>query len=400
VPYRDSAFFWVYGLVDPRTNQIFYIGKGRPWRPRRHVWETQCWMRKGSNLDCSGNPLNLHKIRRIAQILKAGMEPRIEVLFRTKSSEAAYRKEKHLVRKLRPQLVNLKNGGAGMRVVPEELRKRIGDGHRGLHHSAETRALISAANKGKKLSSETRAKMSAAVKKRHQECGGRFGVVSHRDPPSAETREKIRKALLGTHLSSAAKAKLSAAGKGRVPSATTRIKQSIARQAWCAAHPAECRAAAQKGSAKRSQSLLGHPVSVETRLKIGKASKGRSASAETRERMRQAQLNQSEETRAKRRSARLGTHLTLETRRKISESNRARWIAIWASGDYRLSEEAVEKIRQSRLGTHLSAETKARISAALKGRPKPPITAETRARMSAAAKMRSRTACEESANDP
>ncbi len=240
MPYRDSAFFWVYGLVDPRTDQIFYIGKGRPWRPRRHVWETQCWIRKGSNLDCSGNPLNLHKIRKIAQILKAGMEPEIKVLFRTKSAEAAYRKEKQLVKKLRPQLVNLKNGGAGSREYSMEMRKKIGDAHRGRHHSAATKALISAANKGKKLSAETRARMSAAVTKRHQEHPEQFRVPHPgRKPLSMESREKIRKTLQKQYASPEMRKVMGERARGNVLSPEARKRISEARIKWCQEHREE-----------------------------------------------------------------------------------------------------------------------------------------------------------------
>lgn len=87
---------------------------------------------------------------------------------------------------------------------------------------------------------------------------------------SGETRLKMSQAAKGKKKSEATRAKMRAVAKARQFSAETRAKMSTA--------------------AKRTKNFYGHRHTVEARLKIGEASRGRPCSEETRMKKRLAQL--------------------------------------------------------------------------------------------------------------
>lgn len=91
--------------------------------------------------------------------------------------------------------------------------------HRGFKHSEETRRKLSIANKGKKLTEETRSKMSRS----------KMGNTSARGHVhSQETRERISKSNLGKVMTENNRLLLLKANTGRVYSAETRHKMSVA----------------------------------------------------------------------------------------------------------------------------------------------------------------------------
>jgi len=70
--------YYVYVYVDPRSDEVFYVGKGRANRAFSHLQDTA----------------EHDKARRIRQIQKAGLEPKIEILTHGLASEkAAYQIE-------------------------------------------------------------------------------------------------------------------------------------------------------------------------------------------------------------------------------------------------------------------------------------------------------------------
>ncbi|MBI6118348.1 LEM-3-like GIY-YIG domain-containing protein [Salegentibacter maritimus] len=96
--------FYVYGLIDPRDDQIFYIGKGTGKRYSSHL--------KKNRLD-----FNSGKIDRIKEIQENGLEVKIEILFPNLDENTAYELEKVLIYKLGREvfsegiLTNLVPGG-------------------------------------------------------------------------------------------------------------------------------------------------------------------------------------------------------------------------------------------------------------------------------------------------
>ena len=68
--------WYVYFLIDPRTNEIFYVGKGTGKRCHCHVSDAK-----------HGRGLNPAKERRINEILHAGFDVKVHI-FQKFTSEA------------------------------------------------------------------------------------------------------------------------------------------------------------------------------------------------------------------------------------------------------------------------------------------------------------------------
>ncbi len=147
----------IYGLIDPRTSEMRYVG----WtvnprsRLRRHMGSARAG-RKGG-----------YVLAWIREVLADGLEPQM-VILETNPSDYAMA-ERDWIRRYRSwgcRLTNLSDGGdgsPGYRHTPEE-RRRISTREKGKKLSPATRAKISAASKGRVKSPEERAKLSAAHK--------------------------------------------------------------------------------------------------------------------------------------------------------------------------------------------------------------------------------------------
>lgn len=93
--------YYVYVYVDPRDDQIFYVGKGCRGRALAHLDEEQ---------ECE-------KTRRIAELKAAGLAPRIEILAHgMEHEETALRVEAAAIDILRPGQ-NLTNRARGHRAI-------------------------------------------------------------------------------------------------------------------------------------------------------------------------------------------------------------------------------------------------------------------------------------------
>ncbi len=86
--------YYVYVYIDPRNFEEFYFGKGRGSRMKAHL------------VDSSDN----EKVRRIAAIKKAGLEPIIRVIACKLTEHDALLVEKTLLWKLGRQLTNVASG--------------------------------------------------------------------------------------------------------------------------------------------------------------------------------------------------------------------------------------------------------------------------------------------------
>ncbi len=92
--------YYVYFLIDPRDENIFYIGKGTGSRIKSHVAE---YYRGGS--------VNKIKTNRIGEIINAGFKVK-EVIFRNSLNESeAFKLEKRLISKFKDSgLTNISSG--------------------------------------------------------------------------------------------------------------------------------------------------------------------------------------------------------------------------------------------------------------------------------------------------
>lgn len=99
----EKQIYFVYALVDPRNQKIFYIGKGKNKRPFDHLSEA-----------ISG--VDTFKCRRIRKIIEAGFEC-YDVIYLHKdlTEEEAFELEKQEIAKYLPSgyLTNISLGGAG-----------------------------------------------------------------------------------------------------------------------------------------------------------------------------------------------------------------------------------------------------------------------------------------------
>ncbi|HYC33126.1 MAG TPA: GIY-YIG nuclease family protein [Gemmatimonadales bacterium] len=109
--------FYVYALVDPRSDQPFYIGKGKGRRCLAHEREARG----------TGDSM---KLRRIRAIWSAGHQVVIRMLATALSEAEALDLERRTIAARRPELTNISPGGGPLSVLPEcqetvELRSRV-----------------------------------------------------------------------------------------------------------------------------------------------------------------------------------------------------------------------------------------------------------------------------------
>ena len=228
----------IYGLTDPETQALRYVGQTRrslPKRLRDHINDRgRC-----------------RRTNWIKSLKTRGLKPDI---FEIDSvpDDCANDTEKLWIGYYRYASANLTNGTEG------------GEGSR--NPTPETRAKMSAAqrgrpspNLGKKASDETRAKLSAALRGNHRTLGKKLSI---------EHRSKLSVANRGRKLSAEWRAKISSAKRGnriwigRKHSAETRVKMSAA-QRGRKFSPEHC---AKISIAKRGRH--GQKHSAETRAKM------------------------------------------------------------------------------------------------------------------------------------
>jgi antitoxin component YwqK of YwqJK toxin-antitoxin module len=84
----NNKEYYVYGLIDPRDNQYFYIGKGKGKRYNSHLKE---------NIK---NVKNIFKYSRIKEIQAENLEVKIEILFPYLTEKIAFTLEKIIIYKI------------------------------------------------------------------------------------------------------------------------------------------------------------------------------------------------------------------------------------------------------------------------------------------------------------
>jgi len=137
-----------------------------------------------------------HWIRKLSA---AGLKPRIILLEQSPQRDQCERKWIAKLHQEGCDLLNLTDGGDGMRGLQfsEEHRRRIGEALRGRKRPPEISEMLSRVHRGKKLSAETRRKMSEVRRGKKQ---------------SEETKAKRRASMVGRKYSAERCANIS---KGR-----------------------------------------------------------------------------------------------------------------------------------------------------------------------------------------
>lgn len=93
--------WYTYALIDPRTGETFYIGKGKGRRAWRHEHDVR-----------RGKKGNAAKCDRIASIIASGVDVKVEILQQFQDEESAYLNEKERIATTE-RLLNANCGGAG-----------------------------------------------------------------------------------------------------------------------------------------------------------------------------------------------------------------------------------------------------------------------------------------------
>ena len=115
------AGFYVYALIDPANQEIFYIGKGIGGRVLKHEERTR-----------RGVLQNAAKVKRIQHIFAAGHEAERRILFVSESEEVALSVEDNIIHELADfGLTNIIGGNAiqntRVRRVAARLRAQLDD---------------------------------------------------------------------------------------------------------------------------------------------------------------------------------------------------------------------------------------------------------------------------------
>lgn len=171
--------FLIYGLFDPRNDELRYVGKSVSGltRPKAHLFPSQL-------------RAHTHKNNWIKSLQVRDMKPEVVILEET-NRESLQELEKCAIQHYREmgfRLTNLTDGGEGCT---------------GRKLSPEARAKISAAQKGRVRSEETRKKTSESQKKRFQAnpvseeqlLKMRIGLASRSPGESQAAHKRAAKAL-------------------------------------------------------------------------------------------------------------------------------------------------------------------------------------------------------------
>ncbi len=214
----------IYGLFDPRTGALRYVGKAAD--PEVRLREHLLRARKGGrvHLDCW-----------LRLLLHEETAPQMQVLERVPEDVAWQDRERFWISYYRERgadLLNLTDGGDGLsgcplatrekmaaakrgRVASEATRAKMRESHRhrdntqiraaavsrrGVPLTEETKAKLSAGKRGRTPHENTRRAVSEANKRRviSEETRRRLSTGKLGHLTSAETREKLRTAKLGT----------------------------------------------------------------------------------------------------------------------------------------------------------------------------------------------------------
>jgi hypothetical protein len=145
---------YIYGLVDPRTDEVRYVGKTMHKERRLHDHIRDCAKRK------------TYKDNWLLELSSFGMKPEMIVLCEATESDWQDKERFHIKELFGKgcNLTNLSDGGEGC--YGPEISKRISKAMKGMVFSKERNSKISDALKGHVISDETAKKIGIANKGR------------------------------------------------------------------------------------------------------------------------------------------------------------------------------------------------------------------------------------------
>lgn len=151
--------FIIYGLVDPRTREIRYVGQSTSGLRRPNVHRLPSYSRPST-----------HKNNWIRSLLSIGLDYEVIMLEDVPRREGLNEAERHWVAigraALGDRLTNATEGGDGLHRPSKVTREKIAASLRGRKRTPEECEKNAAAHRGRPLSPEHRAKVAAAMRKR------------------------------------------------------------------------------------------------------------------------------------------------------------------------------------------------------------------------------------------
>jgi uncharacterized protein len=122
--------FYIYLYIDPRTDKVFYVGKGRLERVNRHIMQARDY----SNSSYSKKPI----VTYIRDLWDQGLEPIVKMYAENITEEESFVIETNLIREFGRKdlglgtLLNITDGGAGTvhHKHTEETKKKMSDAKR------------------------------------------------------------------------------------------------------------------------------------------------------------------------------------------------------------------------------------------------------------------------------
>lgn len=200
--------YYIYQLVDPRTDLPFYIGKGQGNRCDDHFLETEL------------NTDNRHKFYKIQFLQARGTPATVEKIVEGISSEDdAYQMETELI--LKYGRIGFEEGG----ILTNVCLGNQPPSHKGRPKTCEHRKSLSNSRKGKVMTEETKKKILESKRTNGTMKSGMQGK-NH----SEEAKEKIRKKKLGSTMSEESSSKKSEKLKGKPWSEARRLAAQTQRK--------------------------------------------------------------------------------------------------------------------------------------------------------------------------
>lgn len=252
---------YIYGLYDPRNDELRYIGKSKD--PNQRLFDHLSTV-KNNEISSKANWLR--------ELISEGYIPLVKILEKTDDinwEEA----EKRWIREGREKGLNLLNVADGGNNPPDWLGKKQSPYHvqkrvearkakGNYHHSEETRKKISENRKGKATGTDN----GFYGKKHPREIMDKIREIN-------KNRPGVNK---GRHLSDETKKKISEANKGKTRSAEDREKLSRLFKG---------RKMSPEFSEKARQRMLGSHLSEEIKEKLRQANLGKHHSHETKQKL-------------------------------------------------------------------------------------------------------------------
>jgi len=154
----------VYGLADPRTGEVRYVGQTINGITRAKAHKYACQLTHDGNT---------HKANWVRSLLSAGLLFEVTILERVPDVKNLDAVECFWIAQgkgLGWPLTNFSKGGGGNSRGPlsEESKEKIRQAKLGTKHSAETRARMSSVRRGRKLSPEHCARISEGRLRRYR----------------------------------------------------------------------------------------------------------------------------------------------------------------------------------------------------------------------------------------